>query len=342
VSAVATTPRPASGVFLSWVPFHGRSLDLARHLGLRCEFVAGGRGPAPLRYLRAFAATRALLRRTRPPVVVAMSPPAPAVLSVALCTRRWGATVVGDLHTGALRNPRWRWALRPTLWVLRRRGAAIVTTGVLRAECERAGVRTAVANDLVQPLAAPADAAARAAQLRARLGVDRFVLAPLGYGNDEPIGELMAAARLLPDVVLVLTGEPPAALRGRAPENVRFSGYLDRDDLDAAFDAAEAVVALTVREETMQRAAYEALGFRRPLVVSGTRALRAFYEDAAVYVAPTHESIAGGIETARQDPAGWTERMTALLERKVVTQASELEAVRSLCQAAPGDGRPSA
>jgi hypothetical protein len=76
--------------------------------------------------------------------------------------------------------------------------------------------------------------------------------------------------------------------------------------------------------------------------VSGTRALRAFYEDAAVYVAPTHESIAGGIETVRQDPAGWTQRMTALLERKVVTQASELEAVRSLCQAAPGDGRPSA
>jgi glycosyltransferase involved in cell wall biosynthesis len=319
------------GLFVSWVPFHGRSQDLADHLGIPCAFVTGGTGPAPLRYLRAGRETRRLLRRHRPEHVFVMLPPTPALLAVLLWTRAPRTRVFGDLHTGAFSDPKWRWALRPTLWSLRRRGAAIVTNRRLGEVCEAAGVPTVVANDVVAVLHPPPDHVERLARLRAELGCDRFALAPVGYGHDEPITELLVACADLP-VAVVLTGAAPASVVAAAPANVRFSGFLDREDLDALLAAAEVVVALTRNERTMQRAGYEGLGFGRPLVLSSTPELREFFEEGAVYVEPTAVDIERGLREALAAPDAWARRSSEQLAKRLRTQVDELAAVEALAR----------
>jgi hypothetical protein len=258
-----------------------------------------------------------------------MLPPTPALLAVVASTSSSRTRVYGDLHTGTFSDPKWRWALRPTLWLLRRRGAAIVTNRRLGEVCREAKVPTVVANDVVVALRPPADATARLARLRDDLACERFVLAPVGYGHDEPIAELLDASASLP-VPVVLTGVPPQAVVDAAPANVRFSGFVERVDLDALLAAAEVVVALTRNERTMQRAGYEGLGFARPLVLSSTLELREFFGDAAIYVEPTTADIARGLNEALADVDGWAQRSARQLEERLRTQVDELAAVEAL------------
>lgn len=113
-------------IFVSWIRHHGRSAGLAAALGIDSFYITGGSGPAPLRYLRAWRETARLLRQRKPQSVVVMQPPIVALLSVAISTPR-STMIVGDLHTGVFTDPKWKWALRLTMRVLRKRGIAVVT-----------------------------------------------------------------------------------------------------------------------------------------------------------------------------------------------------------------------
>jgi glycosyltransferase involved in cell wall biosynthesis len=75
-------------------------------------------------------------------------------------------------------------------------------------------------------------------------------------------------------------------------------GYLPREQYAELLASADVVLALTTREATMQRAAYEALEAGRPIVASDTRVLRESLGDAAEYTAPDGEAIASAVRRA--------------------------------------------
>ncbi|MCW2620453.1 MAG: glycosyl transferase group 1, partial [Frankiales bacterium] len=133
----------------------------------------------------------------------------------------------------------------------------------------------------------------------------------------------------------LLTGRAPEEVRAAAPANVHFTGFVSTDDYLALVHAADVVLALTTRELTMQRAAYEALCAGRPLVASGTDTLREFFGDAAHYADPTAESIAGAVGAALADAAGSSSRLAEVLTVRTAEQQAALAEVRAVL-----DGRP--
>ncbi|WP_181428511.1 glycosyltransferase family protein [Mycolicibacterium moriokaense] len=154
-----------------------------------------------------------------------------------------------------------------------------------------------------------------------------FVLVPLAYDYDEPVRELLAAAASTADVCWVLTGNPPRKVRRGAPTNVLFPGYVTNDDYARLMSRANAILAVTKNEYTMQRAAYEALSFGRPLVTSNTQVLTDYYESAAEIVAPRSAAIAAGVVRALSDETA-VERMMALRTQKIGEQKTALNALR--------------
>ncbi|MGZ6793434.1 MAG: glycosyltransferase, partial [Mycobacteriales bacterium] len=125
------------------------------------------------------------------------------------------------------------------------------------------------------------------------------VVFPAGWAPDEPVAALLEAARLLPGTRFAVTGTPPAGLV--LPPNVRATGQLPREQFLALLAGAPVVLALTTREHTMQRAAYEAVAAGRPVVASGTAALRGYLGDAACYADGTGPGIAGAVTRALAD-----------------------------------------
>lgn len=319
--------RRGTPVFLSWIPFHGRSAGLASALGAEAVFVAsaGPGWPAPVRYALDGVRTVWLLLRRRPRAVVVMLPPYPLLLLAWVWSRVTGAVLVGDLHSGVFNNVVWAWARRPTLRLLRR-GHAVVTNEVLATVCREAGVPVLVLHDSLDDEVPP---------VVDRAGAPPLVLVPVSYAADEPVGEVLDAARRHPGVRFVLTGRAPASLTRGAPANVEFPGYVSSGDYARLLGGASAVLALTTREDTMQRAGYEAATAGRPLVTSSTRALREFFGDAAVYAEPTVEGIAEAVAQALGRGEELGGRMRDLHSRRLAEQQAAIGALQGLLGSAP-------
>lgn len=304
-----------SGVFISWTRANGRTAELAQELDLQPRFVhRPSRFGLPGRYVMQFLATRALIRQLAPRRVMLMLPPAPALLALPR-TRPGGSRLVVDLHTGFFLDPKWRWASRFALGMLRRRGAvAVVTNDFLRSRCELAGVETVVLHDLIVE--------------RDPVPSHDYVICPLSYANDEPLTELLEAARLTPEVTWVFTGTPPHSLRQNAPENIVFTGFAEAAEFDRLLRESAGVVALTTRPHTMQRAGYEAFNAGVPQLTSDFPELRAFYGGSACYTSAAPAAIAQGARELLARRGELARRILELRPRRISEQAAALEQLR--------------
>ena len=294
-------------VFLSWVRSHRRSSDLADLLGAEAVFIQRGRPgrpwTAPARHLLQAALTVRLLRRRRPDLVYVMAPPALAPVAARLALGRRSRVVV-DAHGKAVRrigSDRIRLSFR----LLARLADAVLVTN----EHEAARVRAVtehvhVLHDPIPP-EEPANppAAGRPA-----------VVFPASWEVDEPLDAVVTAARLVPGADWLITGRARRELRD-VPPNLRCTGWLSDREYAELLAGASVVLALTTRDDTMQRAGYDAAALGIPLVASDTAALRSFFGDAAAYTEPTGEAIATAVWTAIDDGDDRRVAMRSLADR---------------------------
>ncbi len=307
-----------TGVFISWTRQNGRTADLALALGLTPEYVyLESPLGLPGRYARQLRATRTLLRRTAPARAVLMLPPAPALLSFLGSRRHRPERLVFDLHTGFFLDPKWAWSARPALRLMRRLGGtAIVTGDALRRECERAGVPAVVLHDAIGEAEPP----------REHSG---FLLCPLSYANDEPVAEILAAAALTPDIEWRLTGRAPEPVVAAAPPNVTFTGFVSDVEYSELVRASLAVVALTTRARTMQRAGYEAFSAGVPHITSDFPELREFYAESGVFAVPAAHAIVAAVRDLAERRAALVAALVRVRAIRIGEQRRDLDAVRA-------------
>lgn len=251
--------------------------------------------------------TLSTLRTARADVVWVQLPQVP-LLWVALMYRAMshrGVRVVADCHNAQLRPPWSRFPL--ALWSLRRSDVVLVHNQAMLAQARQLGWpmdRVRVLED-VPPIgkAQPSNGAAR----RLIAAGKPWVVFPGSFAADEPISEILAAARLAPELSFILTGRTETARRhghvlDELPANVVLPGFLPVEAFDDLLREADVVLGLTKLEGIQLSVCNEALGFGRPLVTSDTSLLRAMFGAAAVLVdAASPASIAQGCRLALAD-----------------------------------------
>jgi glycosyltransferase involved in cell wall biosynthesis len=271
--------------FITWTRHH-RATEIARVLGAELyePFTARTRWPAPIRYVVQAGLSVAYLARKRPHAVLTSNPPFVAALTLLTVRRLMGARVWSDTHSGAFNDERWARFGRANAWVLRRCDGVLVTTHKTAQIVADMGGRPLVLN---YPGTVP----------KSRVpSSDPLLVATVGYRFDEPLLELVEAARQVPEMKIVFPGDAPRDLRNAAPANCRFTGWLARDQYEDLIASCRGVVCLTTRENTMQTGAYEALEYGLPMLLSGTQALRSFYGEGVLFV-DSHEpdDLAAGL-----------------------------------------------
>jgi len=278
------------------MPVSQRSRTLAERLGYDLVLIdrGGFRRPwlAPLVYPFSALRTVAAIIRRRPRCAVIIAPPFVAGLVAWPFLTALRAPFAIDIHSGALLDRRWRWSIPILRWICARAAVSVVTLASLRVSVSEDPSRTLVIPD---PLPDLPEATPPPAAIDGR----PVVVAICGWGLDEPIEALATAAdgrawRLL------ITGRPrrPVTL----PANATLTGFLDDSEFAATVASADVVVVLTTREETLLSGAWESIAAGRPLVLSGTAALRATFGDGIVYVDADAPSIAAGVEATLDDP----------------------------------------
>jgi glycosyltransferase involved in cell wall biosynthesis len=329
---VATPPLGWLGsdaLFLVWgTPSQGpRSRVFAKELGIEARFVQTrmrrGALTAPFRYAVQAVKTLSFLSRRRPRVIFVQSPPSLSVLTVALYCALTGAPFVVDAHSAAMQSPfwtrpRWLYAL-----LARRAAATIVTNERFAYIIQRFKGRALIVRDI--PTTFPGEREdSRHHGFR--------VLVVNTFAPDEPLDEVMAAARELPEATFYVTGNTSGGGR-RIPEdrpaNVRFTGFLPEEDYYGLMASSDAVMCLTTRDDTMQRGACEALSMGRPILTSNWPLLRDYFRAGTVHVDNSPAGIRDGVRAMIDEHARY-EREIAWLQEE---QRQEWErAVRSLLQ----------
>ena len=323
---MSAVPPPA--LVIAWADQQPRTDALAKALGGEAIFVTSPlpRRPAtaPLRYGWCAWRTWRLLQRLRPSAVVVVAPPVVAPMVTGLwCWWRRRPLVV-DCHTGTFHSRRWAWARPLYRWLLPRCRAALAHTNEALALLRR---WDAPALLLPDDLPDPSDAS------QPRLLAGTTVLVAGSLDENEPVAETLAAAALLPEVAVRVTGDPvrvPYALGKLAPPNVTFTGFLPLPDFLGEMLAADAVAVFSTDPHIMNRAAFEAVGLGRPLVLSDFTGLRERFGAAALFADNRPPAMAGALRQALADRSQ-LERRSKLLAGELRRQhALALDRLRGL------------
>jgi glycosyltransferase involved in cell wall biosynthesis len=299
-------------LFLVWgMPSQGpRSRVFAKELGIEAAFVHSTkwRGPvtAPFRYASQAVKTLLLLSRRRPRVVFVQSPPSFAVMFVALYCGLTGASFLVDAHSAAMQSPYWT---RPR-WLhalLARRAVATIVTNERFADIiHGSGGRALVIRDI--PTSFPGGR-------RRPTGADFNLLVVNTFSADEPLREVVAAAREVPEATFHVTGDLKRG-RGRIPPdrpgNVRFTGFLPTEAYYELMASSDAVMCLTTRDDTMQRGACEALSMGRPIITSDWLLLRDYFRKGTVHVDNGAIGIRDGVRAMMRDHSRYEAEITSL------------------------------
>jgi glycosyltransferase involved in cell wall biosynthesis len=296
-------PEGSDWAAIAWAPYSRRSEMFARELGgpLHCVHYLRFQSPphAPVKYLMQTVSTLRWLFSEHPGAVHVQNPPFVCGLTVALYCWLTRSRYVVEHHSAAFGHI-WDWARPFQKLIVRRAVTNIVTDGHWGDVVRSWGGRRTPAHSLVMH-----DAFLDLPEGKPfAVGPGRSIAFAGTFADDEPLNAVLDAARLLPDIRFYVTGDTakaPLPLVAQAPPNVTFTGFLDvNGEYLGLLRGVDAVMVLTTRDHTLQLAGCEAIAVGTPLITSDWPYLRELFSTAAVYVAPTAESIRDGVVEAMQ------------------------------------------
>jgi glycosyltransferase involved in cell wall biosynthesis len=287
-------------IYIGWIPFQRRALSLQKRFEFDVNFISFSlrhRLLRPMEYVVKSLHTLAILFRDKPATVWLQLPPS-FLLHITFVYKFFfnrSLVVIVDCHNASFRKP---WITIPgTVALLNRSDMVIVHNREVVQQALRHGVKQNTVHVLEDPPAIINAAAAR------KESTTQSIVVPCSFNRDEPIAELLMAARLVPDIQFIITGNFDRA-RGihdlsNLPENVELTGFIPASDFDQLLVNASVILGLTNLEGIQLSVAGEALAVGKPMVLSSTKILRELFGDAAVFVNPAcAESIANGCRDA--------------------------------------------
>jgi glycosyltransferase involved in cell wall biosynthesis len=314
---------------VSWGTIAGRSAEIAEALGGRAYTIfplaEGKRLHATVRYVIGTVLTLAYLVREDPSAVVTTNPPVILGLIALGWARLRGIPFALDSHPGAFgrHGDRVSARLLPLhRFVARRASVTLVTADAWVETVHDWGGRGLVVHEAPGHWGSMKPQTRRAASRPQVLFVSRF-------SRDEPVEEAVAAAALVPEIDMLVTGrleDLSADLAAQAPPNVSFVGFLPPERYEALVAATDLLVALTTEPTSVMRCAYEAVYARKPLLLSDWPICRELFP-FAVAVSNDAESIAKGLKHAVEVLPELAERADEALELQTSRWQAQLTAL---------------
>ena len=290
-------PRLSDALWITWEN-QRRNDGIASALSIPM-FVFDFKTSRLVRYLSALWRTIRVVAERRPKYLFVQNPSVVLAFAAVSAGPWLGATVIVDAHNAAIiplqssQSGLLRWAAR---YIVRKARLTLITNDSLARVVESAGGRAFVLPDRIPDLP-PLPRAATRLRSSGRNAV--FICT---FASDEPFLEVIEAARSLdPSITVYVTGNPrhrAAQLNALAPPNVKLTGFIREDDYVALLRTADVIIDLTTREDCLVCGAYEAVAAEQPMILSGTSAIRSYFNRGVRYTDNTATDLAAAIGDA--------------------------------------------
>ncbi|MEO1349022.1 MAG: hypothetical protein AAFW84_09505 [Cyanobacteria bacterium J06635_15] len=293
-------------LFVAWAAFQRRSVSLRDHFDFELEFISLSfkhRLLRPLEYILKSGSTLSLFIRRQPKVIWLQLPPTLLLYLSYFYQQVFNpkTIIIADCHNATFREP---WIKLPyVVPLLNRCDLVLVHSEQVEKQAEHLGIH----RELICFLEDPPPVIEAASEMSLEGSPDRYthpwVLCPCSFNRDEPIAELLKAARLAPDITFVVTGKSSRAKGvhdlSDIPSNVKLPGFLPLEVFNNLLLKTDVVLGLTKLDGIQLSVAVEATGIGTPMVLSNTSLLRKLFYKGAVYVnSDDPTSIAQGCHQA--------------------------------------------
>jgi hypothetical protein len=162
-----------------------------------------------------------------------------------------------------------------------------------------------------------------------------WVLFPGSFAPDEPILELLDAAKKLPTVNFFITGSLARANTildtDNVSENVRLLGFLPLSEFDWLLKESDVILALTKFDGIQLSVCNEAVGAEKAMVASNTSLLRDMFPLGTVFIdSSDSSSMAKGINEALLNKVNLANEMKNFKETRTLSWQKQADAVLEL------------
>lgn len=298
-------------LFIKWFPYDKRNEAISSSLGANCYFIHSlkkRKWNTPVRYILQFIKTIKLFYKKKPSLIIVTNPPIFAACAAALyCAMRNGHFIM-DSHTGAF-DRKWKFLKFLHKYISHRALLNIVTNNKHEEIYLGWKAKTFILSDLVFEIPK---------KNTLSLGTKYNIVAICSFSPDEPIEEIIEAARELSDIKFYITGDYNRAkyLIEKKPINVYLTGFLPDQEYYDLLHASDLIMVLVNRENTMQQGAYEAISIKKPMILSNSKILKEIYKKGTVFVDNNRQAIKEGILLMIRNYDTYKNEMNLLFEER--------------------------
>ena len=287
----------AARIWISWNK-QRRNIGLADALGAKLcmsELDLPRWRRTPMQLLRSWR----LIRAEKPAICFTMNPSIFSSWWLSLLARWYHFLLITDLHTVNVKTSGVRLIIFNLFFRsgLKRSDIVIVTNSMYRSSILRL-------NPSVVCIPDPLPRIHYGLTHNTHMGTDNkfSVLFISSFAEDEPLSAVLALDSCLDEFTILVTGNWKLRFENRPKtQNILFLGFLPDAEYDSLLCSVDSVMVLTFQEDCLCCGAYEAFSAGKPLVLSGTEALRSFFGQAPVYTDNTSESILESLLTIKRE-----------------------------------------
>jgi glycosyltransferase involved in cell wall biosynthesis len=248
-------------------------------------------------------------------------PPIHAAIPAYLYGKIFRKQIIFDTHSGIFFTHKWYQKIYLNLYslMLKHIGLNIVHNEDLLTQALLKDTNTIVLEDKIPFPASPF-----------KPGMPAAITVICGYGKDEPVQEIIEAARSLPGLQFNLTGNSKKLAKQSLPSNLRLTGYLSDTDYLQLLKDSSLIMVLTNRLHTVLCGAFEAVSLTKPLIISDTPTLRKYFYKGVVHTENNAQSIIQAIKNARQNLARLYAEIVELRDEKIKSWQKQFEPVENI------------
>jgi hypothetical protein len=280
-------------IYLAWAPYNRRAECFAKQLDAELCLISyfKYRSPkwVPIKYPLMAIKTLVVLSQKRPTIIFAMSPPLFCALFVFLWCLCFKSRFVIDAHTGSLISKPWIKLKGLHQFLCRRAIITIVTNPYLVQLVESWGSHSIAMNP---PIVFPE-------RKTVKLRGNHNVLFVNSFASDEPLTEILEAAKVLPNVNFYITGDcsiAPKKLINQSLSNVIFTDFIPYVEYIQLMQSVDGILCFSKRDYTLLSGGEEALFIGKPLLTFDFPFLKQFFSEGTVFVEQTVKSIHEGVQ----------------------------------------------
>jgi hypothetical protein len=278
-----------------WITWENQRRNRELSLALGCKLYELSEIASITNYvskcLSGISKTFLILYREKPKLVFCQNPSIVLASFLILVKFVTGIRVCVDAHNAGLfpKEGKSRFLNAIAQFIQRRADLTLVTNESLKQHVEKNGGRAFALPDKI-----PTIACKESKKLKGKINI-LFICT---YASDEPYQLFFDAARLIDqEICIYVTGNfrKHSIEANTLSGNIILMGYIPEETYQEMLHSVDITIDLTSREDCLVCGAYESVAVGKPMILSNTKTLRAYFNKGAVYADHTVESLLSAV-----------------------------------------------